>query len=142
MRERSNASGPRSLTVLWVPVQPHFGQESRVPRGGAEDLVVGDEEVLLALRVVRQALEESLVQGSSGLGLTADLPAVLPPGVQITPAQALDGDLTVVDEGVVRVASDDLDVVVHRGPEADVGLGERGKDDVLRPPGATTVNTG
>src|SRR6266516_7721797 len=53
---------------------------------------------------------------------------------EVAPSEAVASDGAVVDQDFVRVF-DDLDVVVDGIAEPDVGLGQRGKDEILRPPG-------
>ncbi|MDX2389479.1 hypothetical protein NJL88_05225 [Streptomyces sp. DK15] len=93
--------------------------------------MVAVEEVLLTGRVVGEAATKAAVEGGLGIGFGGNLVLVLPPGLEVSPAEAVFRCGAVVDQGVVAVA-DDLDVVVHGGLEAYVGLGERGEDDVLR----------
>lgn len=57
------------------------------------------------------------MQLPSRFSFGTDLVGVLPPDMQMAPPQTLDGDLTVIDEGVVRIPADDLDVVVDRRPK-------------------------
>ncbi|MGW0646509.1 hypothetical protein [Streptomyces badius] len=105
-------------------MEPDLGQQGGVVVDlGAEDLVVAVEEVLLPGRVVGQAAAESAVEGGLGVGFGGDLVFVLPPGLDVSPAKSVFRRGAVVDQGVVAVA-DDLDVVVHGGLKADVGLGE------------------
>ncbi|MER6052655.1 hypothetical protein ABT168_35335 [Streptomyces sp. NPDC001793] len=119
MRERSNASG-RVPRRSWDPVQPYLGQKSKVIRTERVSRAVSREKVPLTGRVARQAPKKPLVEIFTGLALAAELVGVLPPAAQVTPTQTFDRDLPVMDKGAARSPTDDLDAVVHRGPETNV----------------------
>ncbi|MFI9291111.1 hypothetical protein [Streptomyces gardneri] len=113
-----------------IPVKPYLREERRhVVHLGSEDAVVAVEEVALAWRVGGKAGEEPRVEALFGLAGVGEVLSVLPPGLQIAPADAVVGDGAVVDQSV---AVDDLDVVVDCGQEPDVRLRGGGEDDVLR----------
>ncbi|MEW5629653.1 hypothetical protein AB1388_24280, partial [Streptomyces hydrogenans] len=95
---------------------------------GAEDAVIGAEEVALAGGVVGQTGVEPRAEALRGLVRVGEVFSLLPPGLQVPPEDAVVGDGAVVDQGV---AVDDFDVVADRGGEPDVGLRRRAEDDVL-----------
>ncbi|WSF56077.1 hypothetical protein OG578_51275 [Streptomyces canus] len=75
-----------------------------------------------------------MVEIFTGVALAAELVGVLPPAVQVTPTQTPDRNLPVIDKGGTWSPTDDLDVVVHRGPKTNVRLPEGSESDVLRLP--------
>lgn len=107
---------------LGVPVEPYFWEQGgKVGHRVAVNFMVKVVEVPLGRRVAGKAACEPLVQGLLGLVVVRDALCVLPPCLQVTPTDAVAADGPVVNENLVCVL-DDLDVVVDRVTEPDVGF--------------------